>query len=166
MPLTLKIKADNFKFDAKKFTEAFKKKALVQTRQGMRVFLRTILDADLPPVLSGEARGSLKPLGRFLRVAVPISVKRGSKNRIAKGEAQGIEPVVKTLRLGISVRFGTKVEHYIRNDIISETGNFQKPRPWNSFELGTKAFDEFILKNLNKLQPALKSFLKISKGKN
>ena len=162
MPLRFKMNAPTFKFDEKKFTDAFKKRAEVQVRQGMRAFLRAILEKNLPPELTGEARGSLIPLGRFLRVAVPARPRKGQKNRVARGTAQGIKPIVKSTKTGFSIRFGTRVEHYVRHDAKGGTGNFQTPRPWNSFKIGTEAFNNYILANLDKFKPALKEFVKVT----
>jgi len=148
VPLRFKFKVGNISFGKKTLNKTFKKKVEGTVRAGMREFLRTILEKELPPVLTGEARGSLKPLGRFLRVAVPISPTR--KSRVAEGEAQGIKPVVKFRKTGITIRFGTRVEHYVFNDLIKTRGKFQKPRPWRSFELGTKSYNKFMRKNMKK----------------
>lgn len=70
MPLKLnfKLKVPTIKGSVSRALEPVSDLVL---RQAARAWLRAMVEAI--PVWEGTARGTLKPLGRFLRVAVPIS---------------------------------------------------------------------------------------------
>ncbi len=57
--------------DPGRYTKTLDKSMNVQLRQAARAWLRAVILKV--PVWTGMSRGSLRPLGAFLRVAVPIS---------------------------------------------------------------------------------------------
>src|SRR6185436_6344475 len=75
------------KFDANRYSEALEKEIEVQIRQAAREWLRAVIPRV--PVWAGTSRGSLQPLGRFLRVAIPISINPTSRGREGVGPEVG-----------------------------------------------------------------------------
>lgn len=63
-------------FDQKRHTKTLDRIMGQCIREAAREWLRAWMRRNKPPVETGMARAALKPLGRFLRVAVPISPTR------------------------------------------------------------------------------------------
>lgn len=156
---------DVLDFDAAAYTKAVNEKIAAEFRQAARAFIRAALPRV--PVDSGMARGSFLNVGRFLRVAVPITPRRtglkyypgGGKKPILKTAEAGAklatrgEDVVKVLRGRVTFTFQTKVFHYLLEDQFGVRSG-----PWGSFEAGRAAFIESV-RTLKDRLPSIKGFI-------
>jgi hypothetical protein len=164
--MNIKIKLVYVKLDQVKFTKAITEAMETQNRQAARAWLRAVLTKV--PQWTGEARGSLRPLGQFLRVAVPIQISdsKWAKRAIEQGhtaeagEAQG-HFAFKTESNRFTFEFNTDVIHYL----INEFYNYNPPIhliqavPWFSFRAGKAAYKQYLSENLKNKIPKLKSYL-------
>jgi len=149
-----------FKFNRTAFSQAMQKRLGVAIRQAARAFLRAAVREV--PIQTGEARGSLQPLGKFLRVAVPIP---GAKPRSGKnagtGAAQTVGPLIRVTPTSASFTFTTEVFHYFLNDLHQFTyGSDKKQTPWRSFEIGFDAFKREMNVQIARQIPNVFDFLK------
>jgi len=144
-----------------RFNEAFTKALEVQMRQASREFLRAVIVRV--PVYTGMARGSLVPLGRFLRVAVPINPDPGAKKHPNKNPAAGAaaSSFKFTNEGGFNprLRLDIGVLHFELNEFRPSTLPLRHPTPWHSFEAGREAFKAYLRENLTKKVPRVKKFI-------
>lgn len=159
------------KFDKDAYLKNLKETLEKENRQAARAWLRAIvLDHDLPPVWTGEARGSLRPLGQFLRVAIPIkpSNSKGALYAMAHGHTAEAGAAQGHFKLGVEGKarvvfeFSTDVVHYFINEFynVKPPIHLIKPGPYHSFEKGKKAYDAYIKENLFKNLPKLHSYIR------
>lgn len=150
------------KLDAERFTKAYQEAAETQVRQAARAWLRAVIPKV--PVWAGTSRGTLQPLGRFLRVAVPIAVKvtlpgKGPSIGAAKSEFKFIRDGKR-----FYFRWGMDVEHFIQNEYYGAPPNIQKrlknPTPWNAIKSGEDAFKEYMETLAKQRLPRLKDYIK------
>ena len=156
-------------FDANGYTVAMKKQLEIAYRKAAAEFLRAAI--PLVPVDTGMARGSFLNIGRFLRVAVPISPKPRKTAKLyyhrgafSPGERMNpelgasystkVEDLFKWKANKLSFQFNTRVYHYNLLDAIGVRGQ----EPWNSFSEGQKAFIE-SLSGLSKRLPKITDFI-------
>ena len=147
----------------------------IQMRQAAREWLRAVIVKV--PVWTGMSRGSLKPLGAFLRVKVPISPVASRKGMgIAAGEKKSSFEFTKENGRYI-FRFEENVAHYTVNEYynanvsspevanpdkgkIGGTGlNLKNPGPYGSFKAGGKAWQRYIDANLADKLPKVADFV-------
>lgn len=168
----------------KGFKARFDKKGNVQridaeTREHFYAMLAAFLRAVVPnvPVWSGMARGSLRPLAKYITqksgqsISVPISPNPKSKRHqergqnIAAGEARGDFEFLK--REGVlTLRFSPKVEHYKELDEghPASDGRGSRSAPWLSFQAGNEAardYREYVKAHLPRLKLTIS---KVSRG--
>lgn len=161
MPIKFRGRLSFPKLDVTKYTEALEEAVETQIRQGAREWLRAVIPKV--PVWTGTAKGSLQPLGRFLKVAIPISpVARRQGRGPAAGASQGS---FKFQRVGRRFIFSaeTTVDHFIQNNFYeapSPPFHLKEPTPWKAFEAGDEAFIRYIKANLVKRVPKLKDFIR------
>lgn len=130
-------------FDEKKFRQSVDRELQVQLRQAARAWLRAVIPSV--PVYTGMARGTLQPLGRALRVAIPISpvaVRKG-KNAAA-GSAQSQFEFTSSGGL-YTFSWSNDVLHYNINEYNNMSGviPLKNPTPWRSLAKGKAAFDSY-----------------------
>ena len=134
-------------------------------RQAIRAWLRTIitttqgvLDSDFP-VKTGTAKATLKPIGRLLRVAVPISPKIKAKGRgPGVGEAAASWDIVDT-GLILTFDWTPGILWYYINEVRTKSKWHQ---PWNSMRRGGEAFTEWIDRELKRRMPNILDYLAFS----
>jgi hypothetical protein len=148
--------------NGKKFGKTLDGYLQVQLRQAAREWLRAVIPRV--PVYTGTARASLKPLGRFLRVAVPIRpvASRPGMGQFA-GESQGIFEF-KNERFVYTFTIGTGVRHYVTNefyDVRPKIHLQHEPIPWQSHAAGQAAFLRYVNSTIPKRMPSIKDFLEI-----
>lgn len=148
-------------FDDKKFSDKFISQIQVEQRNAARAWLTAVIPKV--PVWAGTARGTLKPLGRFLRVAVPISPVV-VKPRLGP-EVGAAKSSFKFARRGKRFIFLVEndVDHFIRNN-FHEAPNppfkLKTPTPWNAYEAGQEAYEAYIKEVIPKKLPRIKDFIK------
>jgi hypothetical protein len=160
-------------YDPKTYKKSFDEAMQTQMRQAARAWLRAMLSAELPvvrrgtgsstgipPVWTGTARGTLIPLGRFLKIAIPISprVRRpgwGPSVGAAQGKFQ-----FGTLHDRHYFRFSTQLAYYTLNEFNQSDLHLTHKTPWNGFEIGQAAFQDYcnteMVRKLPKIRDAIK----------
>jgi hypothetical protein len=148
-----------------------------ETREHFHAMLAAFLRAVIPevPVWSGMARGSLRPLAKYLSnragftVSVPIVPVKEAASHIksgqnaAAGEALGRFQFTR-VEGKMSIEMGTDVEHYNFLDVNQSSRPLRHPTPWRSFAAGREAaleYREYVKKNLPRIRL---STLRISLG--
>jgi hypothetical protein len=165
--LKVKVSLVYLKLNSGEFTKAVLETLQTQSRQAARAWLRAVILKV--PTWTGEARGSLKPLGSFLNVAIPISPSTSRQAQAAMaaghtaeaGTAQGnfqfkIEGEARVIFI-----FSTDVVHYLINEFydVSEHIHLIDPVPWYSLRAGKAAYKEYLTTNLKAKIPKLKSYI-------
>lgn len=157
------------KFDAVGYTKAVKESIEIQFRKAAAKFVRAAIAGV--PVQTGMAKGSFLNIGRFLRVAIPISPSKrnqwyyppGGGGRIPKTPQQGAalstQPADAFKWNGnrLSFEFETGVFHYTLNDLIGIHGP-----PWGTFAAGRDAFIAEMSLGLRTRLPNIGSFITLT----
>lgn len=169
--MNLKVKGhiSTITIDIGRFKTSLVKQCEVQNRQAVRAWLRETL--KFIPTYTGTARGTFKPLGRTLRVAVPKIGQAGfpgNKKRAAKKKTiwygpgrtftAGFEAGGQYAQYDLKVRqsglkitctfnFTNNLPYVAYNDINGAPPNFILPSnpPWQSHDAGAKAWKQYIL---------------------
>lgn len=164
------VKASKFKLDAKRLTQKFEEAVRLSAEAAAREWLRAVIPHV--PVATGMARGSLLPLGRYLRMYIPIKapntepgrVFRKRKVRISEGEALGSHkhPLVYHRNqygiYAVTFQWNTLVPHWAGLGMVP-LEDYHNPRgnwpPWKAVAAGNaaylKKFESEIVKRLPKL---------------
>lgn len=151
--------------DVNKYTKYLESEVNIQLRQAVRAWLRVLVEEGVIPVWTGTAKGVFIPLGRFLRVAVPISP---IKKRKGFGPDVGANrSTFAFTRNGnsYSFEFIHSVSYLWDNDNynMSPPFNLTHPGPYRAFEKAGKAYDEYVLNNFEKRLDVLAKVTKISR---
>jgi len=149
----------NVTIDTDRYTKTLDAMMKVQMRQAAREWLRAVIEKV--PVWTGMSRGSLKPLGRFLRVA--ISIRPVAKR---KGMGPGAGEAFQSFSFGVqgttySFEFDEGVEHYLINEFhdVSHSIPLRTPGPYHSFEAGNQAFIRYVENEMPKRFPRVEKFI-------
>lgn len=155
---------DVLNFDAAGYTRAVREAIEAEFRQAARAFIRAAIPRV--PVQTGMARGSFLNVGRFLRVAVPITPTRFNQRyyppgggSIPKTPESGAalstrpESMIKRQGNRVTFTFQTGVFHYTLEDAIGVRSG-----PWGSFAAGRAAFTARI-RNLRTRLPKIGAFV-------
>lgn len=160
-------------FDPRNYKKSFDEAMEVQMRQAARAWLRAMLTAELPiirrgtgtskgipPVWTGTSRGTLIPLGRFLKVAIPITplVKRPGRGPMV-GASKGKYQFGKSYDR-YYFRFSTQLAWYTLNEFNNSTIPLTHKTPWNGFEIGQKAFQDYCNTQMVKLLPKVRDAIR------
>ena len=155
------LKIWNIEINGGQYTKALFDALDIQVRQAARAWLRAIILSGRVPVWTGTARGSLLPLGQYLRVAVPISpimaVRKGMGPSVGAslGQFQFVRGYYSEFH------FTSNVKHYAINELHDPRPLIHlihEPIPWQSFDLGKKAFRQYIKENLTAKLPRIESY--------
>lgn len=147
--------------DVQRYTRTLDEAMQVQLRQAAREWLRAVILRV--PVWAGTSRGSLRPLGSYLRVAVPISPRvgptatRGPSVGAGQSDFEFSSP-----RKGVyQFTFDEQVLHYRLNEFFDMSGFLPllTPTPWASFKAGETAFTRYVNDVLPKRLPRPEQFL-------
>ncbi len=152
-------------FDIKTYKKTLDEALETQMRQAARAWLRAILsarlpvvrrgpgDVGIPPVWTGTARGSLQPLGRFLRVAIPIKPKIKLPGRGPQvGENRSSFKFDKKFDR-YYFRFSTQVIHFTLNEFYQSNLQLTHKTPWGGLKIGQAAFQKYCDEELPKKIP-------------
>jgi hypothetical protein len=165
--------------DSVKFIKAVIKKLEIEHRQAVRVWLRKVLENT--PTYTGTARGTYKPLGRILNVAVrPGSIKQRAKQKLfityrdkkfRTGFAEGANYSEYSMSIAGSDKkitytftFTHKLPYILWNEMFSAPPGFTLPSnpPWFALKQAEEAFFEYVFTIPSRL-PKLKFDVKIIK---
>ncbi len=132
--------------DVQRYTKTLDENMKIQVRQAAREWLRAVIQKV--PVWAGSSRGSLQPLGRFLRVAIPINPRVTLPGRGPSVGAQQSDFSFDSPRRGVyEFAFDEQVAHYRINEFFDVTQfgfKLLNPTPWHSFVAGEAAFQRYV----------------------
>jgi hypothetical protein len=162
------IKMVYIKLNKGDFTKTLIESLETQNRQAARAWLKAVITRV--PIWTGMAQGSLRPLGQYLRVAIPITPSSSPRAQIAIAHGQNITAGEAMGHFQFKVEAGkrivfiykTDVIHYLINefyDVRPEIHLTHEPVPWFSFRVGKAAYKQYLTENLKKKIPKIKSFL-------
>lgn len=155
-----KLALKGLKINRQKYLKTVNDQLDIAVRKAAAAWLRAVLTRV--PIYTGEARGSLVPLGQFLHVAIDTAItqnaiEHGHISRETKGESEG-RFKFEHLKTLIRFTFETKVLHYILNekfDMNPPIHLTHLPRPWDSMTVGKEAFFEYLKGDLPRRIPRL-----------
>jgi hypothetical protein len=154
----------SFEWDSKKFNEALRTAVSTQVRQAARAFVRKAVVKV--PVDTGQARGTFLPLGRFLRVSVPIGGASPKANKSSNTGSSGTNQLLfrfTTEKNGVYFEIEPQLFYFWFNDFFAHNyPNGQLPTPWQSLESGKKAFLDYMQNVAPTKLPKLKDFVIMS----
>lgn len=168
-------------FDVGGFTKTLDMRMGEVVREAARQWLRAVItsvpsarDGDFP-VYTGMAKASLIPLGRFLRVAVPVHpIKQYKDKNMTKGIAAGRAPRGGWVRddhthpmtFVYSFKWQSAVDHYETNELTDNGwANLIAHRPWNTLEAGNAAFRNHVREAIHRKLPKIKNYLNVVESK-
>jgi hypothetical protein len=130
--------------DPQRYTKTLDKYMEVQMRQAAREWLRAVIQKV--PVWTGMSRGSLKPLGAFLRVAIPISPVEFRKGMGPEAGARRSTFFFGRKNTKYKFYFNENVLHYTMNEFfnVNPPIHLIHPGQWHSFEAGEDAFEAYV----------------------
>ncbi len=137
-------------------------------REAARQWLRTVL-ISVParggfPVLTGAAKSTLAPLGRILRVAVPVKpVARDGRRVIIDRREEGEssqEFEIEDKWPDYTFRWSTDLLHYYINEFYGVIPH----APWGSVEYGERAFLAYTEEALNRRLPNVADYIRFEDG--
>lgn len=158
---------DVLELDAKKYTRTLDRILGQIIREAAREWLRAVLKS-VParggfPVLTGAAKSTLVPLGRFLRVAVPVNPVKGDRRSLGLNSQHFkiIDDKNNGGSFNYSFEWSTDLLHYF----INEFYGYIPYAPWNTVEAGEQAFIEYIENALNTKIPNLQEYIQVKRIK-
>lgn len=153
------------KFNGRRYLKTLDRRLGVIIRQAAREWLRAVLKS-VParggfPVVTGAAKSTLVPLGRVLRVAVPVRPV-GRKDRREEGENSSKFKIVDDSVGGnkkyvYSFEWSTDLLHYY----INEFYGYIPHAPWNTTEAGEEAFVAYVEDALNRELPDISDHIEL-----
>lgn len=153
----------NLKYDINKHRKVLDEDLQIQMRQAARAWLRATFTHV--PMWTGMARSSLKPLGRYLRVAIPIEpnpkARPSPSKNIALGERQQ-EFEFDANGYNYGFYWSTHVLHYQHNEFHPSNIPLLNPTPWESTLYGQNAWDNYVANVLPNRIPKVTDFLHTS----
>lgn len=164
--INIKLQLVKVRLDAGAYTDALKKKLQIQMRQAAREFVLAAIVKV--PIDTGQARGTFLPLGRFLKVTIPISGAQptGLGGATEKSQRTGAGLLRQKLfqfesETGAEIfEIDPQLFYFWFNDM--EANGFAGT-PWKSLEEGKKAFLRYMRDVAPKRLPRIKDFVKFTK---
>lgn len=148
------------KLDISKFSKALNKAVEAEMKHAARAWLRAVV--PLVPVYTGTARGTLRPLGQFLRVAVPIRpVEFRNRRGPEVGAAASNFKFEKRGNIFI-FQWNHDIGYAILNEFYSRPNppySLKNPTPWNAVVAGNAAWNDYVKNTLPKNIPRLNGFV-------
>jgi len=181
--LKFHAKISQIKFDDKTYLRDLDRYFRRTVREAAREWLIAVLNAvktakpprhtvgDSFPISTGEAKGSLVPLGRRLHIAVPISPAPGREDRSSIGIQKGSFEVPTTSSAGPNTvqssyvfNFESGVAHFelLESNKANPKSNIRSKTPWHAILAGDIALQKFLDKNLFKNAPRVNSYFFVS----
>lgn len=159
---TIKARFSKLGIDTGRYTKTLDTNMQEQIRQGAREWLRAVILKV--PIWTGTSMGSLRPLGAYLRVAVPSNYEV-----VRKGYGPSVGKALQEFKFDkkdhiYTFSFTEEVPHYLVNEYFNanEQGfHLRNPGPYRSFAAGEKAFINYINTYLVKRVPNLQDFITV-----
>ncbi len=151
----------NIELDKGQYSEALGKALDYGNKQAARRWLRAVLTRV--PVFTGEARGSLRPLGEFIKVKVPINPVAERKGHNAAYGAEQSHFEFKGGTYEQEFIFTVSVWHYLINEFYNVNPPIHLthlPRPWFSFAQGKLAYQAYLKKYIKEKIPEIGKYMR------
>ena len=175
--MRLKGKLAIRKWSLKLLSRTLYTKLEVQHRQAVREWLRAVIAKV--PVYTGTAKGTFKPLGRYLRVAVPVSpINTSKKYFYYKGKKYrlGLTAAEEYLTFSFKSRrtpftysynfdYDIKLPYLVWNDIQPGPSwfPFKTPPPYYATNAGEAAYNKYLSEIAPTRLPKIGTFSKVVK---
>lgn len=126
------------RFDMGRYMADLDAALAIQLRLAARAWLRAVITSV--PSWTGQSRGSLQPIGRFIGIAVPAPVSPTAPgDRSALGQSQSAFVFAGVNGLHV-FHWETHVPHYLINEYYQVALPLINPTPWFSLPAGEQAF--------------------------
>lgn len=163
--LNLKLSFKRIEFNKAGFKRDAKVVMEEVTLEALRVALIEMIKRV--PVWTGEARGALKPIGRFVNMQIPIDPVAKEKGHTPRtGEKQSSCELTNPTGLTPTVTIDIQLFHFQWNEFNSGPtqgpdgwAGFSKEAPWHALEAGRKAFIAYMKANLKQRMPQISHYL-------
>lgn len=141
------------KFFLKSFKTQLGQLSEREVKQAAREWLRAVIKEI--PTFTGTARGTFKPLGQFLRVAIPQHTPKSDRKSkringrvyqlgFAAGAQYGEDFEFKQDGLRYEFNYTVELPYIWWNSFGPGPANLTKPTPWFAIQKGTTAFGNHI----------------------
>lgn len=148
----------DLKFDVKGFRKTVDAALQTQLRMAAREWLRAVIPRV--PVYTGMSRGTLQPLGQFLRVAVPISPVASRPGYSIEGGAAASSFSFTKEGAYYYFTWNNEVLQYQINEFHRVPLPLRHPTPWRSLDAGRRAFDAYVKNTIPKRIPRVNDFIR------
>jgi hypothetical protein len=130
-------------------------------RDWIRAIIKSVPSRNGFPVLTGAARSTLVPLGRFLRnVPVTVNPVPGQPDRRKEGEDSSSFKIV-TSETEYLFEWSTTLDHYRINDQYPVI----KSAPWHTMDAGADAFVESANRKMRERLPHIADYVSIVRSR-
>lgn len=167
-----------YTFDEVKFTKTLDREMGIILRGAIKVWIRVVLHSiknaphtvgDSFPIQTGAAKATIRPIARYVKVAVPIRPAPKRPNLISKGESSTSFNVQddKTSPMTFEYRFdwSTDLEHFVLNE-FNKVARVRSTTPWHSTVAAHKAVKIYIRQEVKKRlrQIKIKDYIMTKRG--
>lgn len=134
------------RFDWRRYMADLDAALRLQLVLAARAWLRAVILSV--PSWTGQSRGSLQPIGRFIGIAVPSPV-----SPTAPGDRSGLGQSQQAFNFTAAggiymMHWETHVPHYLINEYYNVPLPLLNPTPWLSLESGERAWYAYLHANL------------------
>lgn len=157
---------DLLELDAKRYNKTLDRILGQMIRESARRWLRAVLKS-VPsrggfPVITGAAKSTLQPLGRALRVSVPVTPV-GSWDRRQLGLRSQKYTIIDDRNNNGTFQYEFHWSTHLLHYVINETNaiSFIPSSPWYSIEAGEAAFLEYVNEVFERRLPNVADYIKI-----
>jgi len=174
-PMKIKGKLAIRRWSLRNISRTLNKEYEVQHRQAVRAWLREVISRV--PVYTGTSKGTFKPLGRYLRVAVPVSpvnttkkffYYRGKKYPLGLSAAENyfmFQFVSRRTLFTYSYTFNYDITlpYLVWNDIQPGPSwfPFKTPPPYHATDAGEEAYSKYLSEVAPTRLPKIGKFSKV-----
>ncbi len=166
--LKFKSKLNTVKLDQAAYTKTLDKQLGIIIREAAREWLRAVITFAPSrggfPVWSGMAKSTLKPLGRFLRVAVPVTPEEGAPDRRSMGEEDSSFEISDT-NGKYTFAWSNTVFHYYLHEFGLVARNTEPKGPWQSIKHGERAMIRYVEQALVKKLPKVGKYIRFERSR-
>lgn len=140
------------------FTEACHERVRTQLKQAAKEFVKEAIKHI--PIDTGQAMGTILPLGRFLNISVSTSGNKPLKNKNPETGANGQNKLIfkfESLKTGEKFEIDVQLLYFFINDFFGHPSG--KYEPWYAIDAGWTAFRQYLAETAKDRYPKLKDFI-------
>lgn len=152
MPFKGRLALAYLEINTDRYNKTLEEEVNIQLRQAVRAWLRVLVEEGAIPVWTGTAKGVFLPLGKFLRVAIPI---RPIKNKKGFGPDVGAKSSTYAFtRVGnkYTFEFIHSIGYLAANEEarLKPPIKLRQPGPYNAFKRAGEAYDKYVDEHFEK----------------